>query len=122
MSFCVRLLTAVFFFAVAPTVRLLACGYCGGTAAIRATPVGGSWSSPATWEGGVLPAAGAPVVIPAGAQALLDVATPALRSLKITGVLTASSTLDTAITAGWVMIRQTNGGKLMGSGRFLYVL
>ena len=45
------------------------------------------WSEAASWPGGVVPAAGADVTIPAGTAILLDVSPPPLKSLVIDGAL-----------------------------------
>ena len=81
-----------------------ACDFCGGAAAIRSTPAGGAWSSPATWQGNVVPRAGDPVVITEGGTVTLDAVTPALASVKIGGVLRAAAAVDSALTAGWIMV------------------
>ena len=57
------------------------------------------WSSPATWPGGVLPAAGADVNIPVGTNVLLDVSPPALGRVTIHGELVFSDDLDLAFSA-----------------------
>jgi len=45
------------------------------------------WSDAKSWPGGVVPAAGADVTIPAGSAILLDVSTPPLKTLRIAGAL-----------------------------------
>src|SRR5215213_665205 len=45
------------------------------------------WSDAASWPGGVVPAAGADVTIPAGTAILLDVSPPPLKTLTIDGAL-----------------------------------
>lgn len=62
------------------------------------------WSDPATWPGGVVPAAGAAVSIPAGKTVRLDVSPPPLASLTVDGVLRFDAT-DLALTAGWILVR-----------------
>jgi hypothetical protein len=81
-----------------------ACDYCGGDAAIRPLPAGGLWSSPATWPNGTIPGPGAQIMIPENTTVILDTATPALKSLKISGILKTSPLHDTALSADWVMI------------------
>src|SRR3954447_12495308 len=56
------------------------------------------WSDASSWPGGVVPAAGADVTIPAGTAILLDVSTPSLKTLKIAGTLEFDRR-DVALTA-----------------------
>jgi hypothetical protein len=77
---------------------------CGGTtgevppASTTAKP----WSDPATW-GGVKPAAGSAVLIPAGERIILDENTPALGGLTILGTLEFDRR-DLTLTARWIMV------------------
>jgi hypothetical protein len=66
------------------------------------------WSDKATW-GGTLPGVRAVVEIPKGRSVLLDVNTPALKSLTISGTLICDER-DVSITADWILI--INGGRL----------
>lgn len=100
---------------LATSAVAFACEFCGGTGAIRSTTSGGPWSSPTTWNGGAVPKAGDPVVIDAGSVVTLDVATPALKSLKIGGTLRASTAVDSALTAGWVMVSGAGSALEAGS-------
>jgi len=52
-------------------------------ATINSTAVGGNWSNPSTWVGGVVPAAGDEVTIADGATVTIDSDTPAIGSLTI---------------------------------------
>jgi hypothetical protein len=78
---------------------------------------GPRWSDPATW-GGVLPVAGAEVVIPAGRTVVLDAATPALSGLRIEGTLRIEGA-DAALTAGFIDI-PSSGALLAGSATAPY--
>lgn len=67
---------------------------------VTSKPGGGLWSSPATWQSGVLPLAGDDVVITDGATVTVDIAVTGIRNLTIgqgsSGVLqwgTASNTM-----------------------------
>ncbi|HYC32109.1 MAG TPA: G8 domain-containing protein [Gemmatimonadales bacterium] len=64
------------------------------------------WSENATWPGGVLPAAGDAVVIPADRTVILDVSPPALASLTVEGALTFDDR-DLDLAAGWILVRGT---------------
>ncbi|MBD2721504.1 Ig-like domain-containing protein [Hymenobacter armeniacus] len=64
-----------------------------GLAAISSTAAGGNWSAPATWVGGVVPAATDDVTIVAGATVTLDVAASvASLTVAATGSLLTSTT------------------------------
>jgi parallel beta-helix repeat protein len=73
-------------------------------------PVGAGtrWSEPATW-GGVMPTAGAAVVIPVGKTVILDTQTTALKGLTIEGTLVADPDVDIGITSDYVFVK---GGRL----------
>jgi len=68
------------------------------------TPALVAWSSPSTWPGGVVPAQGSAVTIPAGQRVLLDISPPALRSLAIEGALEVDESKDITLTAGWIAV------------------
>jgi len=85
-------------------LELIACGYCGGSAAVTATATGGQWSAPSTWVGAAVPSANQPVVIPEGSVVTLDAASAALQSLKVGGTLRVAPERDAALTTGWLMV------------------
>ena len=62
------------------------------------------WSDGATWPGGLVPTAGAPVVVPAGKTVLLDASTPPLGSLTVEGTLRFDRR-DLSLTANWIIVR-----------------
>ena len=64
------------------------------------------WSDPASWPGGVIPAAGTDVTIPAGTAILLDVSPPALKALVIGGALEFDRR-DLALTAERIEVAGT---------------
>lgn len=66
------------------------------------------WSDPKAWPGGVLPAEGAKVTIPAGQEMLLDVSPPRLGGLTIEGHLSFAEQ-DLELKADWIML---HGGTL----------
>ncbi|MEO8564383.1 MAG: G8 domain-containing protein [bacterium] len=69
---------------------LAAAGCSGETTApsIPETPLASArWSDASSWPGGIVPAAGADVTIPAGTAILLDVSPPALKTLTVVGAL-----------------------------------
>ncbi|MFM1872714.1 MAG: hypothetical protein RL398_2136 [Planctomycetota bacterium] len=68
------------------------------------------WSDPATWPGGVVPTANQMVTIPAGEVIILDVATPALRSVMIQGTLAAHPAYDVTLRSQTILIE--DGGTL----------
>ena len=65
-----------------------------------------AWSDPAAWPDGKVPAEGDAVVIARGANIVLDVSPPALRSLTIDGSLTFSDTTDLSLETEWIYLRQ----------------
>ena len=64
------------------------------------------WSDASNWPGGVVPAAGADVTIPAGTAILLDVSPPPLKTLKIGGALEFDRR-DLALTAERIEVAGT---------------
>jgi hypothetical protein len=64
------------------------------------------WSDGASWPGGVVPAAGANVTIPAGTAILLDVSPPPLKTLVIRGALEFDRR-DLALTAERIEVAGT---------------
>ena len=62
------------------------------------------WSAASTWPGGVVPAAGAVVTIPAGQTVLLDISPPPLASLTVLGTLRFDRR-DLNLTSGWILVR-----------------
>jgi hypothetical protein len=69
----------------------------------QTSPNAKRWSDPANWPDQQVPVAGADVIIPKGADLLLDVSPPALTSLRIDGTLTADDK-DLEITAGSIHV------------------
>jgi hypothetical protein len=65
----------------------------------NASAIGGLWSSPATWAGGVVPGAGNDVTIPAGAIVTIDQVTN-YRNLTVNGTLQWNGTANTMTLAG----------------------
>jgi cell migration-inducing and hyaluronan-binding protein len=62
------------------------------------------WSSPATWPGGKVPAAGDTVTIEPGKDVLLDVSPPALNGLHVNGRLSFADNRDLELTTEWIML------------------
>ena len=93
---------------------------------ITSTALGGLWSNPATWAGGIVPIAGDNVTIADGAIVTGDVATPALGNLTIgqgtSGILQFNGTTYTApivavtvsgnvtVSTGAKLIQYSSGG------------
>lgn len=66
----------------------------------------GSWSAPATWEGGKVPAAGARVQVRQGHRVVYDrQSDEVIRSLHIAGTLTFASDKDTRLSVGLIKIQ-----------------
>src|SRR5262249_50726997 len=66
----------------------------------------GAWSSPSTWQGGQVPAAGSRVQIRGGHRVLYDVqSTSALRALFIAGTLAFAPDRDTRLDVGLIRIQ-----------------
>src|SRR5262245_42842779 len=66
----------------------------------------GSWSAPATWEGGRVPAAGARVQVRTGHIVTYDVKSEeAIRSLHVVGTLTFAPDRDTRLDVGLIKIQ-----------------
>jgi hypothetical protein len=51
--------------------------------AVTSNVVTGNWSAPATWVGGIVPAAGQDVIIASGATVNLDIYTPTLGNVQV---------------------------------------
>lgn len=71
-----------------------------------AAPRGTRWSDRASWPDGTIPAAGADVVIPAGAVVQLDSSPPPLHSLTVEGTLEFARR-DLTLTAGRIRVAGT---------------
>ncbi|HEY7428605.1 MAG TPA: G8 domain-containing protein [Gemmataceae bacterium] len=70
------------------------------------TAQSGTWSAPATWEGGKIPSANARVLIREGHRVLYDVqATKPIRSLTISGILSFDRAKDTRLDVGLIKIQ-----------------
>lgn len=69
-------------------------------------PAALSWSDPAAWPGGAVPAAGDSVVIPSDRTVRLDVSPPPLGSLTIAGALVFGDA-DLDLTADWITVQGT---------------
>ena len=65
------------------------------------------WSEATTWPGGIIPAAGTDVTIPADKTIQLDIVTPALNKVIVNGTLTVATDRDVALTARNVWILGT---------------
>ena len=57
------------------------------SATITSTAGGGSWNTPATWQGGVVPAAGDSVIVLSTATVLVDVNTNIVKSVNVYGIV-----------------------------------
>jgi DNA polymerase III psi subunit len=80
-------------------------------AATHVTVASGSWNNPAVWRNGVIPAAGAKVVISAGTTVLFDARmAQAVKTLRIDGTLTFATNVSTLMKADTVIV--TAVGKL----------
>jgi Ig-like domain CHU_C associated/PKD domain/Secretion system C-terminal sorting domain len=75
------------------------------TPTISSTAMGGLWSSPSTWVGGVLPG-GDDVVIAAGATVVMDMRVLGIRDLTIAGLLQCGTAAN-AINVRDVLIQNT---------------
>jgi hypothetical protein len=64
----------------------------------------GAWSSAATWQGGVVPTAGANVLIPTGDTVTIDGTTNALHTLRIDGTLQFSTHQNTNLVVDTVVV------------------
>ena len=73
---------------------------------VEPPPPTARWSDAASWPGGVVPAAGADVTIPAGTSILLDVSPPPLGTLVVDGTLEFDRR-DLALTAGRIQVAGT---------------
>jgi len=87
---------------IAVALLLVVAGCSSETSVVPTTPepslATARWSDASTWPGGILPAAGADVRIPAGTAILLDVSPPPLKTLSIEGALEFDRR-DLALTA-----------------------
>lgn len=61
------------------------------------------WSDSSSWSSGVVPSAGADVVIPSGKTIILDINTPSLGTLTIHGTLKLKDA-NIYLTARWIMV------------------
>jgi len=66
------------------------------------------WSNASMWDGGVLPPAGADVVVNGNWTVLLDIDPNPLNNLTIDGTLVADDTRDVVVTANFIHIRAGN--------------
>src|SRR4051794_24962605 len=89
---------------------LLVAGCSSDSTTVPTTPepslASARWSDASSWPGGVVPAAGADVTIPAGTAILLDVSPPPLKTLSIGGVLEFDRR-DVALTAERIQVAGT---------------
>ncbi len=67
------------------------------------------WSDPKSWPDGKVPGAGDAVTIPRDRDMVLDVSSPALRSLTINGKLSFANDRDISLTTEWIYVP---GGEL----------
>src|SRR4051812_13456739 len=75
----------------------------------------GPWSAAATWVGGVVPGAGARVVIRAGHRVVYDVKSDAaIRSVRVAGTLAFARDKDTRLDVGLILIQRGEGGEESG--------
>jgi len=65
---------------------------------------GSLWSDPATWPDNKVPAAGEQVTIASGKDVILDVSTPALGGITISGKLTFADDADLELSIEWIML------------------
>ena len=70
----------------------------------HANAQGSLWSDPATWPGNKVPAAGEQVTIASGKDVILDVSTPALGGITISGKLTFADDADLELSTEWIML------------------
>jgi len=81
-----------------------------GVGAAPSAVQSGPWSSPLTWEGGVLPVAGAFVVIPQGQTVTYDLPTsPVYAQVQVQGRLAWDTTRTTELNVGLLLVQ---GGRL----------
>ena len=65
----------------------------------------GFWSSPSTWHNGVVPAAGAKVLIPVGVNVRVDdVIAPRIATVRVDGTLSFSTTRNTELKVDTVVV------------------
>ncbi|MCX6181744.1 MAG: Ig-like domain-containing protein, partial [Bacteroidetes bacterium] len=72
-------------------------------AAAISSKASGNWSSPSTWNGGVLPGANDEVTISSGNTVLLDM-NVSVSSISVTGTLNADLTKNLSITTRFIMV------------------
>src|SRR5690606_16944416 len=65
----------------------------------------GQWSDPAIWSNGAVPVAGDRVSIAAGVEVVLDVNTPALHGVEVSGKLRFADNRDLELTTEWILLR-----------------
>jgi cell migration-inducing and hyaluronan-binding protein len=62
------------------------------------------WSDASAWPSGKVPAAGEEVTIPRGTEMVLDVSSPALRSITVQGKLTFADERDLDLVTDWIYV------------------
>ncbi|MEM8912410.1 MAG: G8 domain-containing protein, partial [Planctomycetota bacterium] len=76
---------------------------------------GGDWSDPSIWEGEVVPAEGAHVVIPEGIQVTVDgVLTPEFKTIRVDGTLNFATDRDTELRVD-TLVSSTTGHLVIGT-------
>ncbi|HYO24265.1 MAG TPA: G8 domain-containing protein [Lacipirellulaceae bacterium] len=84
-------------------------------AATHVTIASGAWSNPAVWRNGLVPTAGAKVVISAGTAVQVDrVLTPALKTVRVDGMLWFATHVNTQLVVD-TMVVHTNGQLHIGT-------
>ena len=69
---------------------------------------GGAWSDPATWHNGVVPGAGARVLIPIGVEVQVDsVITTRLSTIRVDGMLSFDTTRNTELRVDAIVVFDT---------------
>ncbi len=68
----------------------------------------GSWNDPRTWEGGLVPSAGARVLVPIGAHVNIDTKVPQdIFSIRVDGTLSFSTTRDSELRVDTLVVTET---------------